>query len=249
MPTFESLTRDEVIRRLRKLKEPATLFGESDEARFARMLAAEAAAVQQAVEEEAVGGQQENLHIRLAREAREAKARQLAAAEAKKKAAAVAASGKGKEGAGGGGEGTADGGDAEPADPEQAGLMAAFQQAAEAVAEARMPPEDRIAKWLRRWMADWEQDLEARPEEVKATPAGLQADMRYKETVQYMKPLFAQVRPLNGWQGTRGREAGGSCWAVEQCSRPSLVASLRLPSPASSFSSNTATWILSCWPG
>jgi hypothetical protein len=37
----QSLPREEVIRRLRALKEPVTLFGETDEQRFERMLLAE----------------------------------------------------------------------------------------------------------------------------------------------------------------------------------------------------------------
>eukprot|EP00887_Chlorella_sp_A99_P005915 scaffold29.g5915.t1 len=206
-PSFESLTREEVIRRLRKLKEPATLFGESDEQRFQRMLLVEAEAVHEAVEEEAVGGQQENLHIAIAREAKARKAAAAAAAEKKKaeeaekkkKAAAVAAAagpaaagdaaGGGSEG--GGGELAATGAGA---DPEKERLAAAFAAAAEAVKEAQMPVEDRIAKWLRKWMADWEEDLEARPEDVKATAAGYQADVRFKETVQYMRPLFVELK-------------------------------------------------------
>ena len=194
--TFDSLTREDVIRRLRKLKEPATLFGETDERRFQRMLAAEQEAVQDAVEEEAVGGQQENLHIAFAREAKGktqvAPEKEKAEAEKKKKAAAAAA-------AAGGGAAAAGGSDdadraIEAVDPEQQRLMEAFRAAAEAVKEQQMAVEDRIAKWLRKWMAEWEEDLEARPEEAKATAAGYQADVRYKETVQYMKPLYAQLK-------------------------------------------------------
>lgn len=51
-------------------------------------------------------------------------------------------------------------------------LMAAFQAAAEAIKEKAMPVEDRVAKWLRIWMKDWEEDLEARPEDIKTTAAG-----------------------------------------------------------------------------
>lgn len=51
-------------------------------------------------------------------------------------------------------------------------LMEAFAAAAEALKEKAMPVEDRIAKWLRRWMADWEEDLESRPDDIKTTAGG-----------------------------------------------------------------------------
>jgi hypothetical protein len=51
-------------------------------------------------------------------------------------------------------------------------LEAAFKAAAEAIAERSMALEDQMAKWLRRWCEEWDADLEARPEEVKDTPAG-----------------------------------------------------------------------------
>jgi hypothetical protein len=41
MPPPQNLSIEEVVRRLRALKEPAILFGESDEQRFERMLLAE----------------------------------------------------------------------------------------------------------------------------------------------------------------------------------------------------------------
>jgi pre-mRNA-splicing factor 18 len=72
--------------------------------------------------------------------------------------------------------------------------MDAFAAAAEALKERAMPVEDRIAKWLRRWMADWEEDLEGRPDDIKTTAGGYQADMRFKETQQYLRPLFARLK-------------------------------------------------------
>lgn len=54
--------------------------------------------------------------------------------------------------------------------------MAAFKRAAAELAEKRreesMAVEDRIAKHLKKWVKDWEEDLEKRPEEVKRTPTG-----------------------------------------------------------------------------
>jgi hypothetical protein len=55
--------------------------------------------------------------------------------------------------------------------------MAAFEAAAAAVkaqqAEAAMTTEDRIAKHLKQWCAEWETDLERRPAEVKESGPGM----------------------------------------------------------------------------
>lgn len=64
------LTREEVIRRLRRLKEPATLFGESDEARAERLAEAQRTLT---VDDETEGGQQANFNIEFARQQRAAK--------------------------------------------------------------------------------------------------------------------------------------------------------------------------------
>lgn len=32
--------------------------------------------------------------------------------------------------------------------------------------------EDRIAKWVRRWTQEWEEDLERRPDEIKNSGSG-----------------------------------------------------------------------------
>ncbi|KAI3425022.1 hypothetical protein D9Q98_008403 [Chlorella vulgaris] len=203
-----NLSREEVVRRLRALKEPIMLFGETDEQLLARMLLAEQNV--QVDDETKGGGENENLHIRFKREAKEAKLKRAEGGpgdKAKAKAGAEKverdskAADKGAAMAAGGAGGDAqqqEGGGEQQAvvevDPEQQRLMAAFQAAAEAIKEKAMPVEDRVAKWLRIWMKDWEEDLEARPEDIKTTAAGYQADMRFKETSQYLKPLFARLK-------------------------------------------------------
>ncbi|KFM25756.1 hypothetical protein F751_2598 [Auxenochlorella protothecoides] len=149
------LTREEVIRRLRRLKEPATLFGESDEARAERLAEAQRTLT---VDDETEGGQQANFNIEFARQQRAAK-------KARR---------------------TGEGG--------TAALMASFRAAADSLAATNLPLEDRLARRLRGWCADWEADLEARSEEDQASPAGYQATLRYRETVQYLRPLFARLR-------------------------------------------------------
>jgi hypothetical protein len=143
------------------------------------------------VEDEALGGQQGNFHLILERE-RKAKAKGMVAEKEK---------GPGHDG--GKKKGTsaqqaqqADAGAAAlvAIDPEAAQLEEAFRAAANAVAEANMALEDRIARWLKRWCKDWEADLEGRPEEVKASATGRQADIRYKETMEYLRPLFIRLK-------------------------------------------------------
>lgn len=76
----------------------------------------------------------------------------------------------------------------------EAQLMASFKAAADFVAEKNMPVEDRVTKWLKKWMEDWKIDLENRPAELKLSAAGRQADMRYRETMEYLRPLYSRLR-------------------------------------------------------
>lgn len=163
------MTPEEVIRRLRRLKEPAKLFGETEEERAARLERAER---EVSITDEAAGGQQANFNIEYARQQRK-----RARGEEKPVEAPAPAEPSGAA-----------------LDPEQEALMAAFRAAAEEHAAASLPLEDALARQLRRWCADWEADLEARSEQVKASPAGHQATQRFHETAEYLKPLFSRLR-------------------------------------------------------
>lgn len=158
------LTKDEIMRRLRRLKEPITLFGETEQERAARLEQAERNVT---IVDEAAGGQQANFNIEYARQQRK-RSRQEEDDRAQPSGAAL--------------------------DPQQEALMAAFRAAAEEHATTNLPLEDALARQLRSWCADWEADLEARPEEAKRSPAGHQATVRYRETVEYLKPLLARLR-------------------------------------------------------
>ncbi|GAB4821259.1 hypothetical protein N2152v2_008305 [Parachlorella kessleri] len=182
-----TLTKEQVVRRLRRLGEPATLFGETDEERQQRLHLAEQ---NLQVDDETAGGQQANIHLALEKEKQKQKKPPI---------------GKGKQQEGKGKEG---GGELEAVDPQQqarhgvlyplrtvvAALMAQFKRAAEQLAEQHMVLEDRLAKWLRQWCEEWERDLEARPDEVKQSLEGRQATVRFKESQVYFKPLFERLR-------------------------------------------------------
>ncbi|GLI69856.1 hypothetical protein VaNZ11_014573 [Volvox africanus] len=199
------LTREEVIRRLRAHGEPATLFAESDFDRLKRLRKAEAElAVNMEDDMTGVAGKG-NALIELQRQAQE-KARLRALGGSKPTEGA----GGTKAGAGpGNGKGPAavpDKGDGEQADGSSAAggasaedaTLEAFKRAAAELAERRkeeaMPVDDRIAKYLKTWMKEWEDDLERRPDVVKDSSSGIQATFAFKQTARNMEPLYDRLR-------------------------------------------------------
>ena len=73
-------------------------------------------------------------------------------------------------------------------------LMASFKRAAEAAAELAMSTEDIIDKRIQNWMQEWANELARRAPEERMTAAGKQADVRYKETKEYFRPLHARLQ-------------------------------------------------------
>jgi pre-mRNA-splicing factor 18 len=228
------LPKQEVIRRLRVLRQPATVFGETDAQRALRLADAEKNV---RMEDETAGGQQANVRLEIEREERDrarygttredrsggggGRERSPAVGAAAAPSRARQSRGEGLPGSssidetafgaggGGGGGGAQDaqgtsastGREAlamtattDETDAEERRLMASFQAAAEAVAEKSMPVEDRVAKWLRRWMEEWERELALRNETERNVPSGRQMEMRFKETQQYLRPLFSRLR-------------------------------------------------------
>lgn len=119
--------------------------------------------------DEATGGQQANLHITLQRKEKE-KTSTKSLKETNK-------------------------GDCIDSDNDgDAALMASFKAAADTVGEASMSPEEIIDKRLKKWMGDWNEDLSNRSVEDKLSAAGKQADVRYRETKEYFRPLFHRLK-------------------------------------------------------
>jgi pre-mRNA-splicing factor 18 len=73
-------------------------------------------------------------------------------------------------------------------------LMAAFKAASEAAAELTMSTEEIIEKRLDAWMQEWGKELGRRAPEDRLTAAGKQAEVRYKETREYLRPLFSRLQ-------------------------------------------------------
>lgn len=186
-----ALPREEVIRRMRALGQPVTLFGEEDADRQARLAKVEKTV---ALVDETRGGQQENVMLMLKRQEK-AKAKQAAGDKAAAGGTDKAAGGRAAAAASGGGAGE---GPAKPSKAAEGGAAAAdadaghgsgaagsggggdtlldsFKAAAVRVAEQRtedaLPVEDRMVKLIQGWCAEWEADLEARPEEVSERDA------------------------------------------------------------------------------
>lgn len=236
-----ALSRAEVFRRLRALKQPVTLFGEESDQRVKRLARIEKESA--LIDDEArYGGQQENTLLAIQREGKRKKKglvgdgdaaadgaggtggdKARAADKAADKVRAAAADRSGQGHAGGRAEGPAlgkgeQGGAEGPAAPKgedgageaagggganggsqggSSGLEDAFAAAAARLAEQRaeeaMDIEERIAKYLRQWCNDWGDDLEARPDEAKASGPGHQATMVYKQSMRFMEPLWKSL--------------------------------------------------------
>lgn len=167
---IKSLSLEEVRRRLRVLGEPIKLFGEGDDDVFRRLAVAERCI---ALADEAEGGQQANLHATFQRQNKD-KMKILEPVEAEERVEAATVVGE-----------------------EERGLMAAFQQAADALAEKNMSAEELVEKRVRKWMADWSEELSHRSVEDKMSASGKQADIRYRETQEYFRPLYFRLKHKN----------------------------------------------------
>mmetsp|Transcript_7220 Transcript_7220/g.20345 ORF Transcript_7220/g.20345 Transcript_7220/m.20345 type:complete len:305 (+) Transcript_7220:236-1150(+) len=162
-------SREEIIRRLRLLKQPATLFGEEDIDRLKRLLKAEE---EFDIGDEHVGGQQGNIILELEREKKEADAKRRAHEEEQKK--------KSKE------------------EEEQENMMETFKKAAERLQEkqkeATLTPDERVLKAIQNWLREWEDDLQQRPEEVKRSMVGSQASNVYQQTKKFFGPMYKAMK-------------------------------------------------------
>ncbi|CAL5228863.1 g12074 [Coccomyxa viridis] len=183
----EELSREEVIRRLRLLGQPITLFGETDEARQLRLRKAQE---DYQLEDEHRGGHLANSLLAIEKEDRATK--RLGSADPSKKAAKpdshdvslVPVAEEAEEGA-----------EEQEEEDETARL---FRLAAEQLREKReeeaMSVEERILKYMQKWCQAWEDDLENRSIAVKCSGPGNQATMQFKQTMQFFQPLFKLLK-------------------------------------------------------
>ncbi|KAK9802898.1 hypothetical protein WJX73_003346 [Symbiochloris irregularis] len=166
----DSLPAVEVIRRLRLLGEPATLFGETEADRATRLQRAQEDL--QLDDEHATGGQQANELLDIVRQRKRGK-KENAAPEAPQADQPV---------------------EEEDEDPTAAAFKAAAQVLKRQQEEQKMSIDQRITKYLQQWCEEWRQDLERRPAEAKRSGAGHQTTLLFEQTMGFFKPLYRQLK-------------------------------------------------------
>jgi len=176
--TKDKLSRDEVFRRLRKMNQPVTLFGEEEADRVKRMLKCEAEMEVQGVEEYEWTGKNMLRVIAEEEEAMRKKEAQEAAARERTR--------------GGKAEASPAPGPAKDKDP----VQLAFEKAAQDLKDQRsdeLNPDDRVLYWMDRWCAEWKEDLDGRGDADKESSKGQQATNLYKTSMIYFRPLREQL--------------------------------------------------------
>uniref|UniRef100_A0A061S944 Pre-mRNA-splicing factor 18 n=1 Tax=Tetraselmis sp. GSL018 TaxID=582737 RepID=A0A061S944_9CHLO len=163
---LQALSKDEIIRRLRLLKQPATLFGEDDLGRLKRLLKAEE---ELDIGDEHIGGQQSNMLLELEKERREAAKRRLKEAEKKSK-------------------------EEEEEAAMMEAFKNAAERVQEKLKEDSMTPDERVSRAIQRWMKEWKDDLDMRSEEVKKSMIGSQATTVYEQTRKFFAPMYKALK-------------------------------------------------------
>lgn len=182
------LPRNEVMRRLRVLREPVTLFGEDDADRLDRLkLVLKSGAIDDIDDLEMTEGQTNDF----LRDMIELRMRQKAGRDTYVK-------GKGKRGGGDGGEGGAQGegaddgdgdarrsGDDADADKDSKRMKTKFEELCD---------EDKILVFFKRLLNEWNQELDDMTELEKRTAKGKSMFATFKQCARYLSPLFEFCR-------------------------------------------------------
>ncbi|GJP36170.1 hypothetical protein CLOM_g20695 [Closterium sp. NIES-68] len=184
------LPRAEVIKRLRVLRHPITLFGEDDEARLARLKH-----VMKTGEVDPDGELLEGQQNDFLRDMAELKKggggggarakKDSRKGDAEKKDGGKGEDG-GRDGGGGDGGGAEDEGQSEEEDDvDSARMRANFEDLCE---------EDKILVFFKKLLREWQQELDAKPEAERRTVKGKSAVATFKQCARYIDPLFIMCR-------------------------------------------------------
>uniref|UniRef100_A0A9I9DAK3 Pre-mRNA-splicing factor 18 n=1 Tax=Cucumis melo TaxID=3656 RepID=A0A9I9DAK3_CUCME len=175
------LPRQEVIRRLRFLKQPITLFGEDDDARLDRLKFVLKAGLFE-VDSDLTEGQTNDFLRDIAELRKRQKTGILSERKRQKKE-----DGAGEEGDGGGpDEESADGGSSGvETDKDLKRMKANFDELCE---------EDKILVFFKRLLNEWNQELDEMPEAEKRTAKGKSMVATFKQCARYLHPLFKFCR-------------------------------------------------------
>ncbi|GLT61950.1 hypothetical protein SLA2020_346200 [Shorea laevis] len=177
------LPRQEVIRRLRFLKQPITLFGEDDEARLDRMkFVLKAGAFE--VDSDMTEGQTNDFLRDIAELRKRQKTGMLSERKRQK-----TDDGKVEDRDGGGGEEelSGDGGSsgADAVDNDSKRMKANFEE---------LCVEDKILVFFKRLLNEWKQELNEMPDSEKRTAKGKSMVATFKQCARYLNPLFKFCR-------------------------------------------------------
>ncbi|XP_022960193.1 pre-mRNA-splicing factor 18-like [Cucurbita moschata] len=175
------LPRQEVIRRLRFLKQPITLFGEDDDTRLDRLKYVLKAGLFE-VDSDLTEGQTNDFLRDIAELRKRQKTGILSERKRQKKE-----DGAGEEGEGGGAdEESADGGSSGvDTDKDLKRMKANFDELCQ---------EDKILVFFKRLLNEWNQELDEMPEAEKRTAKGKSMVATFKQCARYLHPLFKFCR-------------------------------------------------------
>ncbi|XP_050237310.1 uncharacterized protein LOC126687009 [Mercurialis annua] len=176
------LPKQEVIRRLRFLKQPITLFGEDDDARLERLKHVIKTGVFE-VDSDITEGQTNDF----LRDISELRKRQKSGIVSKRKRK-DREEGGGEDGERGEGEGemSGDGGSSDvDADKDLKRMKANFEDLCD---------EDKILVFFKRLLNEWKQELDEMAETEKRTAKGKSSVATFKQCARYLHPLFKFCR-------------------------------------------------------
>lgn len=177
------LPKQEVIRRLRFLKQPITLFGEDDESRLDRLKYVLKTGMFE-VDSDMTEGQTNDF----LRDIAELRKRQKTGILSERKRQKTDVDGVVEDGDGGGGEEelSADGGSSGvDADKDLKRMKANFDELCD---------EDKILVFFKRLLNEWNQELDEMPEAEKRTAKGKSMVATFKQCARYLNPLFKFCR-------------------------------------------------------
>lgn len=177
-----NLPRQEVIRRLRFLKKPVTLFGEDDDARLDRLKFVLKAGLFEVDDSDMTEGQTNDF----LRDIVELKKRQKSGMMSDRKRKVMEDSGEDKDGGGGdedlSGDGNSSGVDH---DKDLKRMKTNFGELCD---------EDKILVFFKKLLNEWNQELDEMTESEKRTAKGKSMVATFKQCARYLHPLFKFCR-------------------------------------------------------
>ncbi|XP_057484177.1 uncharacterized protein LOC130770674 [Actinidia eriantha] len=177
-----NLPKQEVIRRLRLLKQPVTLFGEDDEARLDRLKYVLKAGSFEVDDSDMTEGQTNDF----LRDIVELKKRQKSGILSDRKRKTVEDGAEDKEGGGRDGDMSGDGGSSDADhDKDLKRMKANFEDLCD---------EDKILVFFKRLLNEWKQELDEMSEAEKRTAKGKSIVATFKQCARYLNPLFKFCR-------------------------------------------------------